>query len=139
MFENKQLRKEKKIFKELRKKFESAFLIEYCQTATDTFTIDNKFVIVCDMYCGRLDVSRKDTMEKIISIDCAQYAGDPDAPKKSKLLRDFLQFAQTMAGDFIIKQQANKKQLNAAEAARKAQEQKRIYLNKLDNALSKLK
>ena len=139
MFDSKQLRTEKKIFKKLKEKFEKAFLIEYYQAATDTFTIDNKFVIVCNMYGGRLDVSRKDTTEKIISIDCAQYADDPDAQKKSKLLREFFQFAKTMADDFVIKQQANKKQLNAAEAASKAQAQKRIYMAKLTKALSKLK
>ena len=48
MFESKQLRKEKQIFQELIKKFKKAYSIKHEETAiTDTFTIDNNFVIVC--------------------------------------------------------------------------------------------
>ena len=139
MFDSKQLRTEKKIFKKLREKFKNAFLIEYDQAGTtDTFIIDNKFIIVCNSN-GTLDVSRKDTTEKIISIDCAYYTDDPDSQTKSKLLRDFLQFAKETSANFVIKQQTNKKELKAQETARQAQEQKRIYMAKLTKALSKLK
>ena len=139
MFESKQLRKEKKIFKQLMKKFNKAFLIEHKFTGTnDTFTVDNKFVIVCDIN-GTLDVSRKDTTEKIISISCAYYAEDPDAQAKSKLFKDFLKFAKTSAQNFATKQEYIKNKQKKEEATRQAQEQKRIYINSLAKALSKLK
>lgn|GEM_PF-3699775 len=139
MFESKQLRKEKKIFKQLMKKFNKAFLIEHKFTGTtDTFTIDDKFIIVCDSN-GTLDVSRKDTTEKIISIKCAYDAKDPDAQAKSKLFKDFLGFAKISAQNFGTRQEYIKKQQEYKEAERKMEEQKRIYINRLVKALSKLK
>ena len=141
MFESKQLRKEKKIFKKLMKKFNKAFLIEHefnGTTDTDTFTIDNKFIIVCDSN-GTLDVSRKDTTEKIISIKCAYDAEDPDAQAKSKLFKDFLRFAEISAQNFGLRQEYIKNKQKKEDATRQAQEQKRIYMAKLTKALSKLK
>lgn len=139
MFESKQLHKEKKIFKQLMKKFNKAFLIEHEFTdTTDTFTIDNKFIIVCDSN-GTLEISRKDTTEKIISIKCAYDAEDPDAQAKSKLFKDFLKFAKISAQNFGIRQKYIKNQQDHKEAVRKAKEQKRIYINSLAKALSKLK
>jgi len=139
MFESKQLRKEKKIFKKLREKFQNAFLIEYKQAGTtDTFIIDNKFIIVCNSN-GTLDVSRKDTTEKIISIDCAYDANDPYAQTKSILFKDFLKFAKTSAQNFDTKQEYIKNREKQEEATRKAQEQKIVYINNLTKALGKLK
>lgn len=139
MFESKQLHKEKKIFKQLMKKFNKAFLIEHEFTGTtDTFTIDNKFIIVCDSN-GTLDVSRKDTTEKIISIKCAYDTEDPDAQTKSKLFNDFLRFAKISAQNFGTRQEYIKNRQEHKEAVRKAKEQKRIYINSLAKALSKLK
>jgi hypothetical protein len=138
MFESKQLRKEKKILKELREKFKNAFLIEYDQAGTtDTFTIDNKFVIVFDID-SIINVSRKDTTEKIISIDC-KWHNDSDSQTKFTLFRDFREFAIKSVQNFGMKQEYIKNRQEQKEATRKAQEQKRIYMNSLTKALSKLK
>jgi len=138
MFESKQFRKEKKIFKALTKKFEKAFLIEFKRTATaDTFTIDNKFIIVFEN--SKLIVSRQDTSEKLVSIDCTWCSDNSESQTRADMFGRFLRFATKKYDDFVIKQADIKKQQKVIQAARDAKEQKRLYMNKLNKTLSKLK
>jgi len=140
MFESKQLRTEKKIFRKLRKKFNHAFLIErkHSDTTTkNTFIIDNKFVIVFES--ATLIVSRQDTTEKLISIDCGWYGGDPESRHRSLMYKCLLGCAINASDKLRIKQEKMQKQQKAAEAAIKAQEQKIVYINNLTRALGKLK
>ena len=138
MFERKQLRKEKQIFQELIKKFKKAYSIKHEETAiTDTFTIDNNFVIVCNMD-GTLTVSRTDTEEKIISLDC-KWHNDTDSQTRYKLLRDFCNFAKNASHNFAAKTAKVEEQEKAKKAAKQAQEQQNIYMKKLDTALEKLR
>ena len=138
MFESKQLRKEKQIFQELIKKFKKAYSIKHEETAiTDTFTIDNNFVIVCTMD-GTLTVSRKDTEEKIISLDC-KWHNDTDSQTRYKLLRDFCNFAKNASYNFATKTAKAEEQEKAKRAEKQAQEQQNIYMKKLDTALEKLR
>jgi hypothetical protein len=136
MFENEQLRKEKKIIHALMKKFQDAYSIDYTQTQiTDTFMVDN-IVIKCDS--DGLDVFNTHTEEQIISINFGQQS-DLISRKRQKLFNNFLIFARTRSRKFAEKREKEKQQKKAQEAMKKLQEQKRIYLNKLDNALNKLK
>jgi hypothetical protein len=136
MFENEQLRKEKKIIHALMKKFQNAYSIDYTQTQiTDTFMVDN-IVIKCDS--DGLDVFNTHTEEQIISINFGQQS-DLISRKRQKLFNNFLIFARTRSRKFAEKREKEKQQKKAQEAMKKLQEQKRIYLNKLDNALNKLK
>jgi hypothetical protein len=136
MFENEQLRKEKKIIHALMKKFQNAYSIDYTQTQiTDTFMVDT-IVIKCDS--DGLDVFNTHTEEQIISIKFGQQS-DLISRKRQKLFNNFLIFARTRSRKFAEKREKEKQQKKAQEAMKKLQEQKRIYLNKLDNALNKLK
>jgi hypothetical protein len=136
MFENEQLRKEKKIIHALMKKFQDAYSIDYTQTQiTDTFMVDT-IVIKCDS--DGLDVFNTHTEEQIISINFGQQS-DLISRKRQKLFNNFLIFARTRSRKFAEKREKEKQQKKAQEAMKKLQEQKRIYLNKLDNALNKLK
>lgn len=137
MFENKQLSKEKKIIHALMKKFQDAYSIDYTQTrTTDNFTVDT-IVIKCDAD-GTLDVFNTHTEEQIISIKFGQQS-DLISRKRQKLFHNFLIFARTQSRKFAEKREKEEQQKKAQEAMKKLQEQKRIYMNKLDNALGKLK